>query len=141
MRRLALAWLAAALPLAGCGADDGKPMAVRQVELKGQVLTVEVADTDALRERGLMFRKQMDESRGMLFVWPEAAARTFWMKNTYLPLDMVFINHGRVVGVVPNAIPLDESPLSVDGDSDAVLEVNAGWAARHGVAVGDALKE
>jgi hypothetical protein len=141
MMRLVMALLLAAVPLAGCKADDAQPMAVRQIELKGQTLAVEIADNDALRERGLMFRKQMDETKGMLFVWPSAAQRTFWMKNTYLPLDMIFIQHGKVLGVVADAKPLDETPLSVPGASDAVLEVNAGWAARHGVVAGDEIKD
>lgn len=140
MMRVLMGLMLAVLSLVGCGADDAK-LAVRTIELKGQVLAVEIADNDAVREQGLMFRKQMDENKGMLFVWPNAAQRTFWMKNTYLPLDMIFIQHGKVLGVVADAKPLDETPLSVPGTSDAVLEVNAGWAARHGVVAGDEIKD
>ena len=72
----------------------------------------------------------------MLFVWPEAAPRTFWMKNTPIPLDMVFMRDGQVVGVIPWAKPFDESPLGVADPADMVLEVPGGWTQTHGVGTG-----
>lgn len=95
---------------------------------------VEVANDELARERGLMYRKSMPADRGMLFIFPEALPRSFWMKNTYLPLDMIFINGAhQVVGVVHHAEPLTMTPRSVPTPAQYVLEVNAGFAKRFGV--------
>ena len=138
-------WMVAVLAVlvTACGAqDEVLPKTLVEVQGVKEVLQVksEVASTDAARERGLMFRKNMAEEEGMLFVWPGVGRRIFWMRNTLIPLDMVFIQHGKVVGIVPWARPLDETPLDPGVDSDAVLEVNGGWAARHGVVTGAAVK-
>jgi len=101
-------------------------------------LDVEIASDDPSRSRGLMFRRTMPESAGMVFVFPEESHHSFWMKNTYLPLDMLFIDaKGTIVGIVENAEPKTLTSRSVEGDSTYVLEVNGGWCARHGVAAGD----
>jgi hypothetical protein len=98
---------------------------------------VEVARTPDELARGLMHRTSLAEGAGMLFVFPETAEHTFWMRNTLIPLDMIFIDEDRlVVGVVENAEPLTLEPRSA-GPSRYVLEVIGGWAARHGVAAGD----
>ena len=77
---------------------------------------------------------------GMLFVFPRAQHLTFWMKNTVLPLDMIFIGDDRrVVGIVKDAVPYTTTPREVAGDSRYVLEVNAGFSERHGVRAGDAV--
>jgi uncharacterized membrane protein (UPF0127 family) len=103
-------------------------------------LEVEIASDDRTRARGLMFRKSMPEMSGMVFVFPDDAPRTFWMKNTYLALDMLFADSsGRIIGVVENAEPLTTSPRGVPGNARYVLEVNAGWTARHGISAGDSL--
>lgn len=94
---------------------------------------VEVADTPELRERGLMYRTELDADKGMIFLWAAADIHAFWMKNTYIPLDMMFIHKHNVVGIVENAEPQTETPRFVDAPSDAVLEVPAGTAARHGI--------
>ena len=99
---------------------------------------VEVADTMSSRETGLMYRSHLDENAGMLFVFPAPDHLTFWMKNTEIPLDMIFADDaGRVIGVVEKAEPYSEALLDVPGKSQYVLEVNGGWAARHGVKRGD----
>jgi len=98
---------------------------------------VEVVDTDATIQRGLMFRTAMAPDAGMLFVPRVEKVWSFWMRNTLIPLDMLFIGRDlTVVGVVENTVPHDESPRSVRGRSLYILEVNAGWAARHGVEKG-----
>lgn len=97
---------------------------------------MEVASTDSTRERGLMFREHMDENQGMLFVWPQSGVHGFWMKNTRIPLDMLFIRKGRVVAIIPWARPMDETPLDAGVESDSVLEVNGGWAARTNTTLG-----
>ncbi len=89
-------------------------------------------------ERGLMFRRQMAPEKGMLFDFGASQPVTMWMKNTYLPLDMVFIAaDGRVVSVKQNAEPMSEAIIPSGGDVLGVLEVNAGTAARIGVKPGD----
>jgi uncharacterized membrane protein (UPF0127 family) len=101
-------------------------------------VSVEVARGEAQLERGLMFREKLGPDEGMLFVFPEAGQHTFWMKNTLLPLDMIFIDEGRrVVGIVARAEPLSLEPRAAGGPSRFVLEVNGGWSVAHGVAVGD----
>ncbi len=97
-------------------------------------LRAEVANDEPTRERGLMFRRSMPQDQGMLFIFPDEAPRSFWMKNTYLPLDLIFISHARqVVGVVHHAEPLTSTPRSVQVPAQYVLEVNAGFAKRFGV--------
>lgn len=100
-------------------------------------VAVELAETPAAIERGLMYRQHLPPDRGMLFIFPDEALRTFWMKNTLIPLDMIFISSEReVVGVVENAEPQTATPRRVDAPSQYVVEVNAGWARRHGVEAG-----
>jgi len=102
-----------------------------------QVFELEVARTDAQREHGLMFRQSMDPGRGMLFVFDGDAPRSFWMKNTYIPLDMIFASSdGIVVGIVENAAPLTLDERRCDVPARFVIELNAFQAARHGVKVG-----
>jgi uncharacterized membrane protein (UPF0127 family) len=104
-------------------------------------LKVEVAAEDEQRQKGLMFREQMAEDEGMLFVFPTERHNSFWMHNTLLPLDMFFIDSDwTVVGVVENAEPLTDSSRSVDKLSQYVLEVNAGFARRHGFGAGQKLR-
>ncbi|HSM94014.1 MAG TPA: DUF192 domain-containing protein [Anaeromyxobacteraceae bacterium] len=101
---------------------------------------VEIARTEAERERGLMFRRALPPDAGMLFVFDETGEHAFWMKNTLIPLDMIFIgDDGRVTGVVARATPGSLEPRSA-GPSRFVLEVNGGWAEAHGVTAGDAVK-
>jgi uncharacterized membrane protein (UPF0127 family) len=105
------------------------------------VVDVEVAAASAKRELGLMFRRHLDEAAGMIFLFKQPQHLTFWMKNTLIPLDMIFADSdGRIVGIVENAAPLSESIDAVDGDSRYVLEVNGGFCKRHGVIAGDRLR-
>jgi uncharacterized membrane protein (UPF0127 family) len=98
---------------------------------------VELARTDAERARGLMFRDRLDEGSGMLFLFEREDQQRFWMKNTYIPLDMIFITKDhRVLGMVENAEPLTETGRMVPGRSQFVLEVQGGFAARHRVGPG-----
>jgi uncharacterized protein len=102
---------------------------------------VEIADTPAAREIGLMYRSHLDEDAGMLFAFAAPAQLEFWMKNTEIPLDMIFADaNRRVFGVVADAQPYSEQHLGVDGQSLYVLEVNGGFAARHHVAAGARLE-
>lgn len=99
---------------------------------------VEVMRTDSEREKGLMFRKFMPADRGMLFDFKAERPVAMWMKNTYLPLDMIFIGKdGKIVSVAENAEPLSETIIPSQAPALAVLELNAGAAAEIGVRPGD----
>jgi len=97
----------------------------------------EVARTPEEQARGLMYRRSMPRDVGMLFPFSEPRVASFWMRNTYLPLDLLFISpDGRVLNV-GRGRPLDETPIESDGPAAAVLELNQGEAARIGVKPGD----
>jgi uncharacterized protein len=102
------------------------------------VVAVEIADTGAAREVGLMYRQHLAENAGMLFVFKQPQHLAFWMKNTEIPLDMIFAGaDDTITGVVANAEPFSERQLSIEGDSQYVLEVNGGFAGHHGIRPGD----
>jgi uncharacterized protein len=102
---------------------------------------VEIAKDDATRERGLMDRRYMAADRGMLFEFDRDAPAAFWMKNTYIPLDMIFIaRSGLVTRIVANAEPLSERVIPSGGPCAAVLELNGGTAAAIGLKVGDKIR-
>lgn len=104
-------------------------------------LQVEVAADDPSRERGLMFRTQVPSGHGMLFVFARSANHTFWMKNTLVPLDMIFADSDlRIVGIVENAEPQTTSPRNPGAASQYVLEVAGGTAFAHGWRAGDRLE-
>lgn len=127
---------------AACGDD--------RVLLRGDsaVLQIQVeiaADADS-RARGLMFRRSLPQGQGMLFVYPRPTTMFFWMRNTFIPLDMIFIDDRGVIRLIhPDARPLDETPIpgAAPGDPDPerlmVLEIGGGEAARLGLRVGQVL--
>lgn len=105
--------------------------------------SIELADDPAERAQGLMFRRDMPAGHGMLFVYETPRPASFWMKNTLIPLDMIFIDPaGRIAHIHPQARPLDETPISGARPGDPspdrlmVLEIAGGEAARLGLAVG-----
>ncbi len=99
---------------------------------------VEVMRTEPEREKGLMFRRSLAADRGMLFDFGKVEPVMMWMRNTYIPLDMVFIGpDGRVVSTAQNAEPLSERIIPSNGAVLSVLEVNAGTVAKLGVQPGD----
>ncbi|MDB4944994.1 MAG: hypothetical protein JWP97_4528, partial [Labilithrix sp.] len=101
---------------------------------------VEIAQTEKEVTRGLMYRRSMPEDHGMLFDLDERREHTFWMHNTCMPLDMLFVDEdGTIVGIVEAATPLTDSSRSVGCPSVRVLEMNAGWCRRHGVQPGQKL--
>jgi uncharacterized membrane protein (UPF0127 family) len=98
---------------------------------------VEVARTSDELMRGLMFRRELGESSGMLFIFSGEEIRRFWMHNTYIPLDMLFLDRNRVVvGIVENAVPLDDTSRGPDAPARFVVEVRGGAARQHGLTVG-----
>jgi uncharacterized protein len=100
--------------------------------------SVELATNDAERARGLMFRKSLPEGQGMLFDFRRDGPVSFWMHNTYISLDMVFIaGDGRIVHIAENAKPLSDDLIPSGGPVRAVLEVIAGTVQKFGIAPGD----
>jgi uncharacterized membrane protein (UPF0127 family) len=98
---------------------------------------VEVARTADELQRGLMFRRELAADSGMLFIFPQDDIRRFWMRNTYIPLDMVFLDsHRIVVGIEENAVPLDETSRGPDAPAQYVVEVRGGATKQHGLGVG-----
>jgi uncharacterized membrane protein (UPF0127 family) len=126
------------LALAACGsssdATDRTSVRVGPAEVN-----VEIADSETERERGLAGRDELAEDRGMLFVYSDRAVRTFWMKGMRFPLDIIWIDRGRIAGIERNVpVPQGTTPTySSPTPADRVLEVRAGWAARQRVERGD----
>jgi hypothetical protein len=134
---LGLCWLAATAALADCRPDT--------VDLRGPGgaarFSVEVADSDAERALGLMHRDSLPRSAGMLFVYPEPGAASFWMKNTLIPLDMIFADAtGTVTRVHAMAKPGDTTSIPGGDGVKLVLEINGGLAARLGIAPGSVMR-
>mgnify|MGYP000935947566 CR=1 FL=1 len=104
-------------------------------------VSADVADTARNIERGLMYRRGMPEQVGMLFQLGERRDHSFWMHNTCMPLDMLFVDDdGLIVGIVENAAPLTDDTRNVGCPSSWVLEVNAGFCRRHGIRAGQKMK-
>ena len=124
---------------------DGRAAAVETLTIGSSGgrhrFTVEIADTPARQSRGLMFRRELASDAGMLFIYDAEASVTMWMKNTYLPLDMIFIAaDGSIIKIVERTVPLSTQIISSGGAALAVLEVNGGTASRLGIAVGDRVR-
>ncbi len=101
-------------------------------------LRVEVAATPEQRSLGLMYRKSLKKDRGMLFLFESDTKQSFTMRNTFIPLDMIFIDRSKkVAGWVENTRPLSKGPYSIDTRSRYVLETNAFFRKNHGISKGD----
>jgi uncharacterized membrane protein (UPF0127 family) len=108
----------------------------RKIKILDNEIDVEVADTDFLRRRGLMNRSSLDDGKGMLFVFPDKSIQGFWMKNTYIPLSIAFIEDDGTISSIENMSPNDsESKLSKIPVRYA-LEVPSGWFDRNGLGPG-----
>jgi hypothetical protein len=132
--------------MALAGAAQAQPLKVETLAIataRGVFhFKVEIADNDASRERGLMFRKTLAADRGMLFDFKKQAPVAFWMKNTLIPLDMLFITaDGRVLAIARNAAPLSEALIPSGGPVLGVLEIGGGRAEAIGAEPGDKVQE
>jgi uncharacterized membrane protein (UPF0127 family) len=122
-------------------AQKKNAVSLPQIMVGNVPIRVEVVQTDEERMRGLMFREKLPEGQGMLFVFEQSRTQAFWMRNTFIPLDIAFIDaDGRIIDI-QRMEPLDESksylsPVPVP----YVLEVNAGWFAQHNIKVGEIVK-
>ena len=102
---------------------------------------VEIADTPAKREMGLQYRRELSDDKGMIFLFPSESVQSFWMKNTPIPLDMIFISGDKkIVGIVEQTAPFSLDPRSVNVSSQYVLEINGGLSKRRGITTGDAVR-
>lgn len=133
----AIADAAAAEPLS---AFPQSPLAIRTAHGKIVHLTIWTADSPSRQEQGLMFVKDMDEHAGMLFVFPTTQRISMWMKNTYLSLDMVFVDaNGRIEIIAPRTAPFSEDIIAPPLPARAVLELKGGACERLGIHAGDVL--
>ncbi len=142
---LALALLAAAAGGGKSAPAQAGECAPGHVDLRGPWgaarFAVEIADAPGEWARGLMFRAEMADDAGMLFVYPAPRRVSFWMKNTLIPLDILFIDRlGRVRAIHENARPHDETPIDSGAEVLAVLEINAGLVAELGITPGTELR-
>ena len=133
-------------PLVGCAHETASaevlriPVAIEAAD-GDVVFSAELADTPEERTRGLMFRASMEPEHGMLFLFPSARQNSFWMKNTYLSLDLIFIRSDRtILGIVENAEPRTTVRQSVPGASQFVLEINGGLSAKRGIRAGQRVR-
>jgi uncharacterized membrane protein (UPF0127 family) len=146
MRHAAL-FLAAAALAAACAGTPALFPSLQQAKVQATTATgthefaVWIAADPKSRERGLMYVRDMPPDRGMLFVFEFPQPVAFWMKDTYLPLDLVFLaEDGTVLNVAANAKPLSLDPIESDGDALAVLEVLGGTAKKIGLKAGNRLQ-
>ena len=140
-----VAVLAAVLLLAGCGSGAFVPAQAAGTDTIEIVsgngvhpFSVELAANDAERERGLMYRKSLPDGHGMLFDFGYPQSTAFWMHNTYIPLDIIFIApDGRIIRIAENAKPMNDSLIPSGGLVRGVLEVIGGSARKFGIKAGD----
>ncbi len=127
----------AGLPVRGADLDS----LTIETSTGSHAFQIEIADNEAAREHGLMDRRYMAPNHGMLFEFDRDAPVSFWMKNTYIPLDMIFISpSGIVTRIATDAEPLSERAIPSGGPSIAVLELNGGTAASIELKVGDKVR-
>jgi uncharacterized membrane protein (UPF0127 family) len=140
--RLAFVSLIVSVGLVSCAAFAQQPLPVETIRIDTAAgphsFHVEIAADRASQERGLMFRDRMAADAGMLFDFHQSVQLAFWMKNTEIPLDMVFIRaDGTVSSIEPNAVPYSTDPIPSAEPVRAVLEINGGRAFALGIKPGD----
>ena len=144
------AWVFLALGVTGCGAGESaanSASAQSTVQLvissptKSHRFQVEVARSEAEQQRGLMFRERLAPDRGMIFPMSPPRFASFWMKNTVIPLDMIFIREdGSIAKIAADTVPYSLAPVPSDEPVVAVLEIAGGRAAELGIAVDDKVR-
>lgn len=122
--------------------DDGELVFIKSgSSTMIKTIQIEIADNDAERTQGLMWRQYMPENDGMLFIFDKQEPLRFWMKNTYIPLDMVFADKsGKIVNIYPEAAPFSEASIQSGEPAKYVVEVNGGFCASYGINVGDKIE-
>ena len=130
--------------LIGCSKNNDKNLATLFIETDGKSVPVkvEIVDDDAGRMTGLMFREKLEEDEGMLFVFEDENYRSFWMKNTLIPLDMIFIDGGLKIVDIKNEVPCKEDPCALYASKKParyVLEVNSGFTGKNSIREGNSI--
>jgi uncharacterized protein len=149
LRHLTIA-MSFVVALASCNAfadasagTEGKPQSgLPTISLKvgGQAIHADIANTEATRQIGLMYRKKMGPQEGMLFVFPEIGYHAMWMRNTLIPLSVAYMDERGVILSIHEMQPLSDAPHQSSGPARFALEMNAGWFAAHKIKAGDAVK-
>jgi uncharacterized protein len=131
----------------GCvpGATQGQsPAGLQQVTLcitsgaKTRAFTVEIAGSSMEQAKGLMFRTELADNAGMIFPFPEPKPASFWMKNTVIPLDIIFVrSNGTIESIAENTVPYSTAPVAAGELVSAVLELRGGLTSELGIAAGD----
>jgi uncharacterized membrane protein (UPF0127 family) len=110
----------------------------------GELITsidIEIADDDIQTQRGMMYRRSMKQNQGMLFIFPDEEVRSFWMKNTLISLDIIYLDSEKnIVSISENAPPKSEQSIWSDGPAKYVVEVVAGFVAQHQIKAGDKME-
>nr|WP_299384669.1 DUF192 domain-containing protein [Allomuricauda sp.] len=151
--KLGFLFLAFSLLLSGCKTESKKEIKTASITFtkEGELritkpgtdaatitLDIEIAETEYETQTGLMYRESMDELQGMLFIFPEVTTHSFYMKNTQIPLDIIYIDENlKITSFQKNAKPFDETGLPSDGPVKYVLEINAGLSDQWGLEIGD----
>jgi uncharacterized protein len=125
--------------LTGCQEVKQSGLPTVPVQIGSEMFTLEVANTPVSRERGLMNRESMPADHGMLFVFPDEEERAFWMKNTTIPLDILYLSTDAKIVSVKQMRPLDETSVRSDGAAKYAIELNQGTANRLGIKPGDSI--
>lgn len=136
-------WLMTSLTLAlcttGCTEKISEQLPTTLMQIGSVTYTLEIAANDAQRARGLMFRDQMPAEHGMIFIFDDEQVRSFWMKNTRIPLDIIYLSdQGKVVSI-KSMKPFDEKSVSSEFPARFAIELNAGQAQRCGILPGDVI--
>ena len=139
-KHIILLWISLILMIGGC-VSTPEQKKIQKVCINENCYAVELAQTDEQRQTGLMGREHLDKDKGMLFIYEDEGVYTFWMKNTLIPLDMIWINGNReVISISKNVQPCQTSQcplISPEQKVQYVLELNGGTSDKIGLAIGD----
>lgn len=138
-RRLVHALAVATLSIAGpmSRRAHADPLRTWPLRIRGHDLSVELADTPESRRTGLMFRRSLDDGRGMLFTYETPGLHAMWMRNTYIPLSVAFVDAAARIVNIEDMEPQTETPHAAIAPASWSIEVNRGWFRRRGIRAGD----
>ena len=139
MKKFFLAFVCLLAITGGCATRSAGDLKVIQTQIGKETFNLEVADTEQSRETGLMRRDEMPADHGMLFIFDDETPRTFWMKNTRIPLDILFLDGTKHVISIEQMKAYDLSTTRSGGPAKYAIELNEGAAARAGAKVGDVI--
>ena len=124
-----------------CLSEDKQKIGLVEITNRSLLIEVEIADNYFLRKKGLMFRKKLEEKKGMLFLFSSESNHSIWMKNTYISLDIIFINKEKyIASLIKDVPPNNEKIYSSKEKVKYILEINAGMIDNYNLKIGDRLK-